>query len=458
MSANVVIIGGTTEGREAARALAAAGFDVVVSTATEYGAQLAAEPETAARSGALDAEGIGRLAADAVAIVDASHPFAREASANAREAARAAGVAYVRFEREDSAASGALAVTSAEQAAAAAVEAAGDGGTVLLTVGSRTLPAYVDVCRSAGVRCVARVLPVPESLAACAQAGLSAADVIAMQGPTSAELDEALLRHLGATVLVTKASGATGGVPEKLEAARRVGALAIVVARPEDTRHADVTAVRSADALVAHVLALAPDTATPAPTPAASTAITSESSAPSHVEPTPDTGLVHIYTGDGKGKTTAGVGLAVRAAGAGLQVAFVQFVKGGAESAELASLRRLGIHVVRPAKRSSGLMRSTITADDVHAGAAALVAARQALSGGYDLVVLDEACVAARSGLVATNALADVVRDRAAGVEVALTGRGAPDELLALADYVTEMKPHKHPFERGIAARKGIEY
>lgn len=169
-------------------------------------------------------------------------------------------------------------------------------------------------------------------------------------------------------------------------------------------------------------------------------------------------GLVHVYTGDGKGKTTASVGLAVRAVGSGMRVAFVQFVKGGRESSELASLRRLGIEVVRPATESSGLMRNVRTARDHEAAALALAAARDALSGAFDLVVLDEACVAARSGLIGAEDLAAAIRDRALDVEVVCTGRGAPPELLELADYVTELHPVRHPHERGIRARKGIEY
>lgn len=464
MSGRVLLIGGTADSRELARALAAAGVDVLVSTATQYGAELAAA-DTTARSGALDAVGMAELAMDCAAIIDASHPYAHAASDAAREAARLARVAYVRFERPASESlAGTVICATAEEAARAAVEAAGPGGTVLLTVGSRTLSAYVEACRVAGVRCVARVLPVCESLAACTEAGLVPADVVAMQGPASAELDEALLHHLGATVLVTKDSGSVGGVPAKLEAARRAGATVIVVARsaqiPADAEvGASANAgtgvavtVRSLEAAVATFqeitgtesshLSAAPQPAIvgPAPTPASAA------------------GLVHIYTGAGKGKTTASVGLAVRAVGAGMRVAFVQFVKGGRESSELASLRRLGVVVTRPATASSGLMRGAATQCDAEAAEAALAATRAALAGGFDLVVLDEACVAAAKGLVDPAELAAGIRDRAAHVEVVLTGRGAPSELLELADYISELQLHRHPYERGVRARKGIEY
>ena len=106
---------------------------------------------------------------------------------------------------------------------------------------------YARAAREAGVRVVARVLPVPESLAACAAAGLEPRDIVAMQGPTTAELDAALLRHLGASVLVTKDSGDAGGLGEKLRAAELAGATAIVVERPGRTPR-PATAARTAPA------------------------------------------------------------------------------------------------------------------------------------------------------------------------------------------------------------------
>jgi len=403
VSGRVLLIGGTSDARELARALRAAGIEVLVSTATDYGAELAAA-DAAARAGALDAAGMAELAAGCAAIVDASHPFAHAAREAAREAACRASVAYVRFERPVVESAGdALVCATAEDAARAAVDAAGAGGTVLLTVGSRTLETYAGACRAAGVRCVARVLPVAESLAACTDAGLGPADVVAMQGPTSAELDEALLRHLGATVLVTKDSGLAGGVPAKLEAAKRAGALAIIVARPVQ---AAADAARSIDDAVAAVLGL-PGGEPPAP--ALASATDASATTPALAAPAARIGLIHVYTGAGKGKTTASVGLAARAA--------------GAEAAE-----------------------------------AALTATRAALAGGFDLVVLDEACVAAAKGLVDPADLAAAVRDRAPHAEVVLTGRGAPAELLELADYISELQQYRHPYKRGVRARKGIEY
>jgi len=170
-------------------------------------------------------------------------------------------------------------------------------------------------------------------------------------------------------------------------------------------------------------------------------------------------GLIQVYTGDAKGKTTASVGLAVRAAGAGLRVAFVQFVKGGDRSSELGVLGRLGVRVERPAERPTGLLGDGIHDDDRAAAAEAWSIAKDALSGDrYDLVVLDEINVAMRYGLVETDDVLAVLDARYPTVEVVLTGRGAPEPVIERADLVTEMTLVKHPFDQGVAARKGIEF
>lgn len=170
-------------------------------------------------------------------------------------------------------------------------------------------------------------------------------------------------------------------------------------------------------------------------------------------------GLVQVYTGDAKGKTTAAVGLAVRAAGAGLRVAFVQFVKGGERSSELAMLERLGVRVERPAEHSTGLLADGLTDHDRRAAAQAWTIARDAIgSGDYDLVVCDELNIAVRHGLVAEAEVLAALDGRPAHVEVVLTGRGVTEAIAERADLVTEMTLRKHPFEQGIAARRGIEY
>lgn len=170
-------------------------------------------------------------------------------------------------------------------------------------------------------------------------------------------------------------------------------------------------------------------------------------------------GLIQVYTGDGKGKTTASVGLAVRAAGSGLRVAFIQFVKGGARSGELAMLEKLGIRVERPAAHSTGLLGAGLHDEDREAADAAWSLAKDVLAGGaYDLVIMDELNIALRYELVDTADVLAVLDARPPAVEVVITGRGAPEGIIERADLVTEMVPVKHPFDRGVPARKGIEY
>lgn len=172
-----------------------------------------------------------------------------------------------------------------------------------------------------------------------------------------------------------------------------------------------------------------------------------------------ENGMVQIYCGDGKGKTSAAVGLAVRAAGAGLSVLFAQFLKTG-DSAELAALERMGgVDVALPA-RSFGFIWTLSDAKkdqmrEVYAGFWRELMKRAA---GYDVFVADELLDAINLGLVDLAGTVAWLRGRPVGLEVVLTGRDPAPELVELADYVSEVKKVKHPFDRGVAARRGIEY
>lgn len=173
----------------------------------------------------------------------------------------------------------------------------------------------------------------------------------------------------------------------------------------------------------------------------------------------PKRGLLQVYTGDGKGKTTAACGLCVRARGHGLDVCFVQFVKGGVPSGELSVLSEIGVEVVRPAEKSSGLMTGQPTQADRDAAAEAWEVARRAIaSGGWDVVVLDEICVALEHGLLDVGEVVEALRARPEQVEVVCTGRNAQASLLSAADLVTEMRAVRHPYDEGIGARRGIEF
>lgn len=171
-------------------------------------------------------------------------------------------------------------------------------------------------------------------------------------------------------------------------------------------------------------------------------------------------GLVHIYTGAGKGKTTAAVGLAVRAAGRGRRVLFVQFLKDNS-SGEIGPLRRLGI-VVRGLSRQYGFVRNLSEADKGQVAAEhdhlLRTAIAEAKSGRWDLLVLDEIMAACKHNLAQRQLVDGLLAEKPEHLEVVLTGRDAPQEWLAKAQYVTEMTLQKHPYQQGIAAREGIEY
>lgn len=170
-------------------------------------------------------------------------------------------------------------------------------------------------------------------------------------------------------------------------------------------------------------------------------------------------GYIQVYTGDGKGKTTAAMGLIVRALGAGLKVLFIQFMK-SSEYSEIKFLRNVS-NAAQLEIRQYGTGRFiTGKADNeqIEAGAKGLREAAAALqSGQYDLVVLDEANMAVYFGLFSVDDLIMAIQNRASGVEVIITGRRADPKLIDVADLVTEMREVKHYYTQGVMARKGIE-
>ena len=168
------------------------------------------------------------------------------------------------------------------------------------------------------------------------------------------------------------------------------------------------------------------------------------------------TGLVHLYWGAGKGKTTAAMGLALRALGAGRRVAVVQFLK-GRDSGEIPLLRSLGAQIFR----GKAGERFTFQMDGEEREATRALQTdhlRRALALDADLLVLDEACAAWQTDLIDRDLLRAAVLDRPEGREVVLTGREPPEWMREAADYVTEMRCHRHPFEQGVPARKGVEF
>jgi cob(I)alamin adenosyltransferase len=168
-------------------------------------------------------------------------------------------------------------------------------------------------------------------------------------------------------------------------------------------------------------------------------------------------GYLHIYTGDGKGKTTAALGLTLRAAGAGKRVLFAQFLKCHTCSEHKALDRFKDCIEVRRFGNGEWIRGgfSGEQADLVKRGMAEIFDSIRASS--YDLIVLDEAVTAVALGLVSVDALLNLVEARQPECEMVLTGRGAPQQLLDCADLVTEMVSIRHYFDSGVAAREGIE-
>lgn len=169
-------------------------------------------------------------------------------------------------------------------------------------------------------------------------------------------------------------------------------------------------------------------------------------------------GLIHLYCGDGKGKTTAAVGLAVRASGAGKQVVFTQFFKDGSSS-EVESLKFLGIRTFH-AQTVKGFYRSMNEQQRQQARQDYTALFRQVTAAAQDadLLILDEIVSACNRGVVPEELVVDFLRGKPDQLEVVLTGRDPSPALMELADYITEMRKLRHPYDRGTAARKGVEY
>ena len=177
-------------------------------------------------------------------------------------------------------------------------------------------------------------------------------------------------------------------------------------------------------------------------------------------------GLVHIYTGNGKGKTTAAFGLAMRAAGAGLKVCIFQFLKskrfasGEVESAKNLSpnLKVVRFNQTHPIFLPIGRRQDSVK-DLKSSIATALKEVEKVLSSGrYDIIILDEIINAVSEKYLDVKVLIELIDFKSKEVEIVLTGRNAPKELIRIADYVTEMKDVKHPYRKGIKARRGIEW
>lgn len=170
-------------------------------------------------------------------------------------------------------------------------------------------------------------------------------------------------------------------------------------------------------------------------------------------------GLIQVYTGDGKGKTTAALGLALRAAGQGLKVHIIQFMKGWPKYGELVSVQQLPNVTLRQFGRPDFVDQDNPHPEDIRLAGEALEHAREIVSGGsHDLVVLDEVNMAVAFGLIGLEDLLSLLEAKPEHVELVLTGRSARPDVVKRADLVTEMLAIKHPFSTGLEGREGIEY
>ncbi len=167
-------------------------------------------------------------------------------------------------------------------------------------------------------------------------------------------------------------------------------------------------------------------------------------------------GLIYVFTGDGKGKTTAALGLAIRAVGHDMKVAFIQFIKGIPSGEFLYMSKHHPFDIVQISSGNS--FSKSMEQLGQEAQLTFDYAKKEILSGKYNVVVLDEVFVAISKGLISTEQVLDLLDEKPDPVELILTGRGAPAEIIERADLVTEMHMIKHPFTKGITGRRGIEY
>jgi len=170
-------------------------------------------------------------------------------------------------------------------------------------------------------------------------------------------------------------------------------------------------------------------------------------------------GLVQVYTGNGKGKTSAALGLALRAIGHGLKVLIIQFMKGNLQYGELSSAQKLSPYLtIKPMGRETFVSKTNPDPEDIQRAQEAFALAKKAIQNKeYDIVILDEINMAVDYGLISLSDLLQLIDSKPEIVEMILTGRNAKLEIMEKADLVTEMVERKHYSRKGVKARKGIE-
>jgi cob(I)alamin adenosyltransferase len=176
----------------------------------------------------------------------------------------------------------------------------------------------------------------------------------------------------------------------------------------------------------------------------------------------PEKGLVIVYTGKGKGKTTAALGIVLRAVGHGYRVGMIQFIKGEWYYGELTSSKRLEpeFELIAAGRGFVGIMDDDHPIEDHQQAAkdAIRVAKEKIASGNYDIMILDEINYAAKLNLISQQDILDVISSKPEKTNLILTGNYVSDVVIAAADLVTEMREVKHPYQKGIKAKKGIDF
>lgn len=225
-----VIFSGTTEGRRLSHELARLGAEVTVCVATEYGREEQGDADgVTVLSGRLEPAAMARLVKRANLCIDATHPYATQVSQNIRTACEAQHTPLLRLLREESSAPEGAEVFASAHDAAQWLQST--EGNVLLTTGAKELDAFAPL---GGGRLYPRVLPRMDSLTACLAAGVPSRNILALQGPFSQELNEALIRQYHIRYLVTKDGGQAGGFGEKAAAAKAAGAKLVLIRRPRE--------------------------------------------------------------------------------------------------------------------------------------------------------------------------------------------------------------------------------
>lgn len=231
----ILFLAGTSDARELAIEMKQAGFPVLATVVTESAAKSLQDAGIDTHIGRLTSADMAALIGEKgfQAVVDASHPFAEEASKNALQGAKEANVPYIRYERESQRFQDDKLILVNDYAEAAKL-AAIKRGVIMLTTGSKTLEIFVkELVSLEDTRLITRMLPRIDNMEKCAELGVEQKNIVAIQGPFSKELNKALYKQYDVTLMITKESGKVGSVDEKVEAALECGIETIMIARPK---------------------------------------------------------------------------------------------------------------------------------------------------------------------------------------------------------------------------------